>query len=48
MHIYLLTVRYTISYTQFEKDNENIIKDYNFMPGSLVLVHNIRAENDLS
>ena len=37
-----------MSIAQFEKDNENIIKDYNFMPGSLVLVRNTRVENDLS
>ena len=43
----VLKAHYT-SIAQFEKDNENIIKDYNFMPGSLVVVWNTRVENDLS
>ena len=38
---HVLKARYT-SIAQFEKDNENIIKDYNFMSGSLVLVQNTR------
>ena len=36
------------SLAQFEKDNANLIKDYDFVPGSLVLVWNTRIENDLS
>ena len=36
------------SVAQFEKDNANLIKDYDFAPGSLVLVWNTRIENDLS
>ena len=36
------------SIAQFEKENANIIKDYNFPPGSLILVRNMRIENDLS
>ena len=43
----VLKARYT-SIAQFEKDNETVIKDYNFMPGSLVSVGNTRVENDLS
>ena len=44
---HVLKAHYT-SIAQFEKDNENIIKDYNFMLGSLVLVQNTRIETDLS
>ena len=36
------------SVSQFEKDNANLIKDYDFAPGSLVLVWNTRIKNDLS
>ena len=42
-----LKVRYT-SIAQFKKDNANLIKDFDFMPGSLVLVCNTRIETDLS
>jgi hypothetical protein len=43
----VLKARYT-SIAQFEKENANLIKDFNFAPGSLVLVRNTRIENDLS
>ena len=36
------------SITQFEKENANLIKDFNFVPGSLVLVRNTRIKTDLS
>ena len=36
------------SIAQFEKENANHIRDYNFLPGSLILVWNTRIENDLS
>ena len=43
----VLKTRY-ISIAQFEKENANHIRDYNFLPGSLILVWNTRIENDLS
>ena len=36
------------SIAQFKKDNANLIKDFDFMPGLLVLVCNTRIETDLS
>ena len=36
------------SIAQFEKENASLIKDYDFAPGSIVLVRNTRIENDLS
>lgn len=36
------------SIAQFIKDKENVIKDYDFKPGSLVLVRNSRVENSHS
>ena len=36
------------SITQFIKDNEKVIKDYNFKPGTLVLVRNSRIETSHS
>ena len=44
---WVLKAWYT-SIAQFEKDNANLIKDSNFMPGLLVLGHNTRIETDLS
>ena len=44
---HVLKARYT-SIAQFEKENANLIRDYDFPPGSLVLVRNTRIENDLS
>ena len=44
---HVLKARY-VSIAQFKKENENVIKNYNFAPGSLVLVWNTRIENDLS
>ena len=43
----VLKARYT-SIAQFEKENANLIRDYDFPPGSLILVQNTRIENDLS
>ncbi|KIJ29416.1 hypothetical protein M422DRAFT_144255, partial [Sphaerobolus stellatus SS14] len=43
----VLKSRYT-SIAQFEKENANLIVDYDFKPGSLVLVRNSRIESDLS
>ena len=43
----VLKARYS-SIAQFEKENANLIKDYAFAPGSLVLVRNTRIENDFS
>jgi hypothetical protein len=43
----VLKARYT-SIAQFEKENANLIKDFDFAPGSLVLVRNTRIETDLS
>jgi hypothetical protein len=43
----VLKARYT-SIAQFEKEHANLIGDYNFEPGSLVLVCNTRIESDLS
>jgi hypothetical protein len=43
----VLKARHT-SIAQFEKQYANLIVDYDFAPGSLVLVHNRRIESDLS
>ena len=43
----VLVVRYK-SITQFKKENANLIKDFNFVPGSLVLVRNTSIKTDLS
>jgi hypothetical protein len=43
----VLKSRY-MSIAQFEKEHENLIIDYNFKEGSLVLVRNSRIETDLS
>ncbi|KIJ35634.1 hypothetical protein M422DRAFT_262031 [Sphaerobolus stellatus SS14] len=43
----VLKARYA-SIAQFEKENANLIIDYDFAPGSLVLVRNSRIETDLS
>ena len=36
------------SIAQFEKSHANLIVDYDFKPGALVLVRNTRIESDLS
>ncbi|KIJ46598.1 hypothetical protein M422DRAFT_249746 [Sphaerobolus stellatus SS14] len=43
----VLKARYA-SIAQFEKENANLIIDYDFSPGSLVLVRNSSIETDLS
>jgi hypothetical protein len=47
IHDRVLRARYS-SIAQFEKDHAHTIRDYNFTPGSLVLVRNTRVENDHS
>jgi hypothetical protein len=47
IHDRVLRARYS-SIAQFEKDHAHTIRNYDFTPGSLVLVRNTRVENDLS
>ena len=47
IHDRVLKARYSLI-EQFKRDHAHTIRDYDFTPGSLVLVRNTRVENDLS